>query len=324
MPAGEWLIREGETAEHLFLLKAGQCELLSERFEGQGLDEDGRPRNKANVLPQHPNEMQPEWELLDWEEEVRRASEEAAFVGIGSPTGSNLARVASDGLSGRGSGIHGVSSDQSQIGVNRIPNEGRIVGNTRNDAISVYKSKPSVVASEHDKVPAALVSSRGGRGAGEVEGVAQRRLRRGPAALEHSPRGPQADDAVGEIGWSDEATMPESPDHRMGRGIAQVGGGIGQASDWRKQDFTDDADLALFAGVGAPMEGPQASGPRLPAKKEGKSWWSPWSHGTGVWSSMIGYVLTYRRRFELVLARAVAVGGGERGGRVCVRGDSSA
>ena len=261
--------------------------------------------------------MLPEWELLDWEEEVRRASEEAAFAGIGSPTGSNLARAASDGLTRRGSGIHRVPSDQSHTSVNRIPTEGLVVGNTRkkNDAISVYKSKPSVVAFEQDKVPAALVSSRGGRGAGEVEGVPQRRLRRGPAALEHSQGGPQADDAVGEIGWSDEAARPEAPDDMMGRGIAQVGGGIRQASDWRKQDFTDDADLALFAGVGAPMEGPHASGPRLPAGKEGKSWWSPWSHGTGVWCSMMLYVL------ELVLVRAVV---GRGSVCVCVRGDSSA
>jgi hypothetical protein len=83
---GEWLMREGETAEHLFLIKSGQCELISERFEGQGLDEDGRPRNKAPVLPdQGPHS--PQWELLDWEEETRRAKDEADGVGASPPAG---------------------------------------------------------------------------------------------------------------------------------------------------------------------------------------------------------------------------------------------
>jgi hypothetical protein len=75
---GEWLVREGETPEYMFLLKAGQCDVLSERFQGQGLDEDGRPLIKRPVLPEQP--PAPEWELLDWEEEERRAKDEADTV----------------------------------------------------------------------------------------------------------------------------------------------------------------------------------------------------------------------------------------------------
>ena len=71
---GEWLFREGEPAHHLFLLKHGQCSVLSERFEGHGLDDDGRPRNKAPVLPLDDCHNQPEWELLDWEEEQARST----------------------------------------------------------------------------------------------------------------------------------------------------------------------------------------------------------------------------------------------------------
>jgi hypothetical protein len=44
--AGEWLMREGETSEHLFLLKSGQCELVSERFEGVRVREREREREK--------------------------------------------------------------------------------------------------------------------------------------------------------------------------------------------------------------------------------------------------------------------------------------
>jgi hypothetical protein len=137
-------MREGETSEHLFLLKSGQCELISERFEGererararareresararvrvyahtyihihraisesrwtatqhdicdqyvytyihtytciytgQGLDEDGRPRNKTDVLA-NSGEPELEWELLDWEEEQRRAQDETDGGGV--------------------------------------------------------------------------------------------------------------------------------------------------------------------------------------------------------------------------------------------------
>jgi len=71
---GEWLFREGERAHHLFLLKHGQCSVLSERFQGHGLDDDGRPRNKAPVLPLDDSNNQPEWEVLDWEEEQARTT----------------------------------------------------------------------------------------------------------------------------------------------------------------------------------------------------------------------------------------------------------
>lgn len=83
---GEWLIREGETSEYFFMMKKGQCELISERFEGQGLDEDGRPRNQSpgvtQILKSDGQPALPEWELLDWEEEERRARDEADGVGV--------------------------------------------------------------------------------------------------------------------------------------------------------------------------------------------------------------------------------------------------
>jgi hypothetical protein len=44
-------------------------------YTGQGLDDDGRPRNKTDVLV-NTGEPEPEWELLDWEEEQRRAQDE--------------------------------------------------------------------------------------------------------------------------------------------------------------------------------------------------------------------------------------------------------
>jgi hypothetical protein len=44
-------------------------------YTGQGLDDDGRPCNKTDVLV-NTGEPEPEWELLDWEEEQRRAQDE--------------------------------------------------------------------------------------------------------------------------------------------------------------------------------------------------------------------------------------------------------
>ena len=62
------------------MIKMGQCELISERFEGQGLDENGRPRNTSpsltKMLAHGEQSPAPEWELLDWEEETRRLRDE--------------------------------------------------------------------------------------------------------------------------------------------------------------------------------------------------------------------------------------------------------
>jgi len=232
---GEWLIREGETSEYFFMIKMGQCELISERFEGQGLDEDGRPRNASPSLTKitsyGEHSPAPEWELLDWEEETRRLRDENDSNGVGV----NKASPERASVEGAGDGSILVFSPPSPAGPAGARRRPRPLDPGHFGRVGSKPGQPHEIS--FDDSMQATQGAGGGVRAGE--GMSQEAGDRGwgegregevagnglvSVAPEDGPQGPDPRQASAGYGWKGVGPRPWWSPMALGRGTLSAWG----------------------------------------------------------------------------------------------------